>query len=252
VSTPRPPGDGRLERANNLSTCSRFGGTRRLPRPTAPAVGGGTPRSTAPAVGGGTPRSTASAVGGGTRKRACFGRFVEGSTSGCTGVDREGASASTAPRGGQLGPLFYVTNLQVEAASAVEAQQEQKPMEGRGQGSHPATGKELGPEASAEQRLEGGRAAGKGLRFCTGWEATPGRQRGCRDASPPADGEVLRRVPALRERGPRASRFGEMCSATGSGSPDGGGRRVLATQRTLAGTGCKTPGAVTRSKPSRW
>jgi hypothetical protein len=94
-------------------------------------------------------------------------------------------------------------------------------------------GERASPQASTEQRLEGGQAAGKDLRVGTSWAATPGGQRGCSDVSPPVDGEgsskgaraagkVLRYGASVlcRVRG-----FGLLGRASGSGSPGGGGRR---------------------------
>jgi hypothetical protein len=62
--------------------------------------------------------------------------------------------------------------------------------------------------------------------------------------SPAVDAEVLRRVPALRER--------HFTRASGLWLAKWWGSEEPATQRTPVGTGCKTPEAVTRSKPSRW
>ena len=70
--------------------------------------------------------------------------------------------------------LFYVTNLQVEPISVgealwvIETHGRTRAVPGTGNGERD------GPQASTEQRLVGGRAAGKGLRVCTGWEATSG------------------------------------------------------------------------------
>ena len=103
----------------------------------------------------------------------------------------------------------------------------------RGLNREPATGNGDSPEASTEQRLEGGQAAGKDLRVGTGWAATPGGQRGCSDASPPVDrersskgaraaGKVLRHGTSVPSR---VRGFGLLGRASGSGSPGGGGRQ---------------------------
>jgi len=103
----------------------------------------------------------------------------------------------------------------------------------RGLGREPETGNGDSPQASTEQRLEGGQAAGKGLRVRTSWAATSGGQRGCSDVSPPVDGEgsskgaraagkVLRHGTSVPGR---TKGFGSSGLTSGSGSPGGGGRQ---------------------------